>query len=131
MISSMFKLIYYLGTSENLTKYKCFCRYKDGCDYMGEHRDDEADLVDGYPIASLSLGQSRDFVFRHADSRGKNAKRNIDPVKIELKHGSLLMMNSPTNTYWYHSLPQRKKLLNVRVNMTFRKMTSNAKRDLT
>lgn len=105
-------------------------RYKDGCDYMGEHRDDEADLVRGHPIASLSLGQARDFVFRHVDARGKHAKRNIEPVKIELQHGSLLMMNHPTNTYWYHSLPQRKKLLGVRINMTFRKMTSRAKRDL-
>ncbi|KAL4223357.1 Alpha-ketoglutarate-dependent dioxygenase alkB 2 [Mactra antiquata] len=87
-------------------------RYKDGKDHMGEHRDDEKDLVQGHPIASLSLGQPRDFIFKHADSRGKNAKCNIDPVKIELQHGSLLLMNHPTNTFWYHSLPQRKKLLN-------------------
>lgn len=89
---------------------------------MGEHRDDEKDLVAGYPIASLSLGQPRDFIFKHADARGKNAKRKIDTVKIELAHGSLLMMKEPTNTYWYHSLPQRKKLTQVRINMTFRKM---------
>jgi alkylated DNA repair dioxygenase AlkB len=50
------------------------CRYKDGCDYIGEHRDDEADLVCGHPIASLSLGQPRDFIFRHIDARGKHAK---------------------------------------------------------
>ena len=89
---------------------------------MGEHRDDEKDLVHGYPIASLSLGQARDFIFKHTDSRGKNAKRCIDPVKIELQHGSLLMMKHPTNTYWYHALPPRKRLPNVRINMTFRKM---------
>lgn len=103
-------------------------RYKDGKDYMGEHRDDEKDLVHGYPIASLSLGQPRDFVFRHADSRGKNATLKIEPVKLELQHGSLLMMKHPTNTFWYHSLPQRKKLTNVRINMTFRKMVTSAKK---
>ncbi|VDI81515.1 alpha-ketoglutarate-dependent dioxygenase alkB homolog 2 [Mytilus galloprovincialis] len=105
-------------------------RYKDGHDHMGEHRDDEEDLVPGHPIASLSLGQPRDFVFRHADSRGKHAKRKIDSISVELQHGSLLMMNNPTNKFWYHSLPQRKRLMNVRINMTFRKMTQLAKRDI-
>ncbi|XP_071166600.1 DNA oxidative demethylase ALKBH2-like [Mytilus edulis] len=104
-------------------------RYKDGHDHMGEHRDDEEDLVPGHPIASLSLGQPRDFVFRHADSRGKHAKRKIDSISVELQHGSLLMMNNPTNKFWYHSLPQRKRLMNVRINMTFRKMTQLAKRE--
>jgi alkylated DNA repair dioxygenase AlkB len=97
-------------------------RYKDGHDYIGEHRDDEKDLVSGHPIASLSLGQPRDFIFKHASARGKNATCKIDPVKLELEHGSLLVMKHPTNTYWYHSLPQRKKLTQVRINMTFRKM---------
>ena len=89
---------------------------------MGEHKDDEDDLVHGHPIASLSLGQPRDFVFRHGDSRGKNAKRKIDPVKLVLEHGSLLMMLYPTNTYWYHSLPARKSAQGIRINMTFRLM---------
>jgi alkylated DNA repair dioxygenase AlkB len=50
--------------------------------------------VCGHPIASLSLGQPRDFIFRHIDARGKHAKRDIDVVKIELQHGALLMMNT-------------------------------------
>ncbi|XP_078596750.1 DNA oxidative demethylase ALKBH2-like [Branchiostoma floridae x Branchiostoma japonicum] len=100
-------------------------RYKDGNDHMGEHRDDEKDLVREAPIASLSLGQKRDFIFKHCDARGKSAKRAIDPVKLELEHGSLLMMNYPTNRYWYHSLPVRKKALGVRINMTFRSMVTS------
>ncbi|XP_030847398.1 DNA oxidative demethylase ALKBH2 [Strongylocentrotus purpuratus] len=95
-------------------------RYADGNNYMGEHRDDEKDLVASSPIASLSLGQHRDFIFRHCEARGAQAKRKVPPVKLELEHGSLLMMNYPTNVYWYHSLPVRKKALNIRVNMTFR-----------
>ncbi|XP_072164440.1 LOW QUALITY PROTEIN: DNA oxidative demethylase ALKBH2-like [Diadema setosum] len=95
-------------------------RYANGSDYMGEHRDDEKDLVATSPIASLSLGQHRDFVFRHCEARGSHAKRNIAPVKLELEHGSLLVMNYPTNVYWYHSLPVRKRALHVRINMTFR-----------
>lgn len=103
-------------------------RYKDGRDHMGEHKDDEKELVKQSPIASLSLGQERDFVFRHECARGSQNKKNkphrdIVPVKIQLQHGSLLMMNYPTNCHWYHALPPRKKLPPaVRINMTFRNM---------
>ena len=84
-------------------------RYKDGNDYIGEHKDDETELVAGHPIASLSLGEARDFVFRHQDSRGRKASRCIDPVSVELQHGTLLMIKHPTNNYWYHwYISQRK-----------------------
>lgn len=105
-------------------------RYQDGRDHMGEHKDDEKDLVRKSPIASLSLGQARDFVFRHECARGSQSKkteprRDIAPIKIELQHGSLLMMNYPTNCHWYHALPQRKKLPPaIRINMTFRNMVT-------
>ncbi|XP_014874253.1 LOW QUALITY PROTEIN: DNA oxidative demethylase ALKBH2 [Poecilia latipinna] len=97
-------------------------RYKDGQDHMGEHRDDEKELDPSCPIASVSLGAARDFVFRHRDARGKRSNRRIDPVKLELAHGSLLLMNPPTNTFWYHSLPVRKKVLSPRINLTFRRI---------
>ena len=97
-------------------------RYNDGDDHMGEHRDDETDLVPKSAIASVSLGQPRDFIFRHRDARGKGAKRKIDPVKLELSHGSLLLMKHPTNVYWFHSLPVRKKAICPRINLTFREM---------
>lgn len=69
-------------------------RYGDGNDHMGEHRDDESDLIRGAPIASLTFGQARDFVFKHKDARGKKASRkDISPVTVCLEHGSLLVMN--------------------------------------
>ena len=46
-------------------------RYKDGSEHMGEHRDNEQELVQTAPIASLSFGQTRDFVLRHKDSCGR------------------------------------------------------------
>ncbi|GBM29439.1 DNA oxidative demethylase ALKBH2 [Araneus ventricosus] len=97
-------------------------RYKDGSDHMGEHRDDEKELDTQAPIASLSFGAVREFAFRHMDSRGKNAKSNIPKQKIDLYPGSLLLMEYPTNKFWYHSLPARKNVFGVRVNLTFRKM---------
>ncbi|CAL1616029.1 unnamed protein product [Knipowitschia caucasica] len=106
-------------------------RYKDGLDHMGEHRDDEKELDPLCPIASLSFGAVRDFIFRHKDSRGKNSQQYIEPVKLELAHGSLLLMNPPTNTYWYHSLPIRKKVTTPRINLTFRRIVMRGKKCIT
>ncbi|XP_068896845.1 DNA oxidative demethylase ALKBH2-like isoform X2 [Tenebrio molitor] len=98
-------------------------RYRNGNDHIGEHKDNEAELDKNTPIASLSFGQQRLFVLKHQDARKKGtAKRNVPPVKVELQHGSLLLMNPPTNSYWYHSLPSKKSAPGVRINMTFRKI---------
>ena len=114
-------------------------RYKDGRDHIGEHRDDEHELEQSAPIASLSFGQARDFILRHKDARGwkngigqgRGGKRGrlsggttplIEPVKIELSHGSLLVMCHPTNSTWYHSLPVRRRALHPRINLTFRRL---------
>lgn len=99
-------------------------RYKDGSDHIGEHRDDEKDLDHTVPIASLSFGQPRDFVLKHGDARRK--VRHVEPVKICLEHGSLLLMNPPTNRYWYHSLPPRKAAVGPRVNLTFRRLHTSS-----
>lgn len=97
--------------------------YRTGSDHMGEHRDNEQELCPQAPIASLSFGQERDFVFRHRDARGRGARRKeIKPVKVCLAHGSLLVMYPPTNREWYHSLPARKNAPWARLNLTFRKM---------
>ncbi|XP_072944303.1 DNA oxidative demethylase ALKBH2-like isoform X2 [Epargyreus clarus] len=98
-------------------------KYRNGNDHMGEHRDNEPDLDPDYPIASVSLGQERPFVLKHKDARKPGPKKkNIPPVIINLEHGSILLMNPPTNEVWYHSLPTRKKLPGPRINLTFRKM---------
>ncbi|GFR28028.1 DNA oxidative demethylase ALKBH2 [Trichonephila clavata] len=102
-------------------------RYKDGEDHMGEHRDDEKELVPTAPIASLSFGQARDFIFRHKDTKKKNSNVNIPRKTINLESGSLLLMEYPTNKFWYHSLPKRKGALGVRINLTFRKMVLKRK----
>ncbi|XP_051017920.1 DNA oxidative demethylase ALKBH2 isoform X2 [Acomys russatus] len=70
---------------------------------------------------------NRDFVFRHRLSRGKRTRRTVEAVRLQLAHGSLLMMNHPTNAHWYHSLPVRKKVLAPRVNLTFRKILPTRK----
>ena len=105
-------------------------RYKNGSQYMGYHQDNEKDLDETSPIASLSFGQSRDFLFKHVSSKGGHLKKEPIPnVKLLLEHGSLLIMDPPTNQFWYHSLPKRSttKCLNPRINLTFRKMKLHKK----
>ncbi|XP_028312272.1 DNA oxidative demethylase ALKBH2 [Gouania willdenowi] len=110
------------NTTGRIFNFVLINRYKDGRDHMGEHRDDERELDPLWPIASVSLGATRDFIFRHRDARGKQSNRRIQPVKLELANGSLLLMNPPTNSMWYHSLPIRKKVIRPRINLTFRRI---------
>ncbi|XP_063171379.1 DNA oxidative demethylase ALKBH2 isoform X2 [Candoia aspera] len=86
------------------------------------HIRERVHLVTGHTFNFVLI--NRDFIFRHGASRGKNPSRRIGPVKLQLDHGSLLVMNFPTNRYWYHSLPSRKKVLAPRINLTFRKIRS-------
>lgn len=102
-------------------------RYKDGCDHIREHRDDERELAPGSPIASVSFEACRAFLFQHKDSRGKRPRQTVEAVKLQLAHGSLLMMNHCTNTHWYHSLPIRKKVLAPQGNLTFQKILPTKK----
>lgn len=104
-------------------------RYADGRDKMGEHKDDEKELDMNVPIASLSVGQERDFVFRHQDvvrkrKGGNGVVDGLSIYKMVLKNGMLLLMRRPTNQFWYHSLPARSPNTcpGVRVNLTFRKI---------
>ena len=43
---------------------------------------------------------------------------------LHLEHGSLPVMEPPTNDNWYHGLPKRSvsRCPNPRINLTFRKM---------
>ncbi len=86
--------------------------YRDGNDCMGWHADNEKELESEESIASLSLGTSRDFVFKH---RKKSLKE-----KISLGHGDLLIMRPECQDNWLHSVPRRKKVFDIRVNLTFR-----------
>lgn len=87
--------------------------YRDGSDSMGWHADNEPELGTDPVIASLSLGQQRTFKLRRRDDH----KRQFD---LELEHGSLLLMAGTTQQYWQHALPKRKRLMQPRINLTFR-----------
>ena len=87
--------------------------YRDGNDYMSWHSDDEKELGKNPVIASVSLGCERDFLFRMKSNK-------LEKVKILLKNGSLLVMQSETQHFWQHSVPKRKMATTPRLNLTFR-----------
>ena len=88
--------------------------YHDGSEGMSWHSDDEKELVKDGPIASLSLGAERRFLFRH--------KKTKKTVELQLANGSLLLMKGTTQTNWLHRLPPSAKIKAPRINLTFRKM---------
>lgn len=86
--------------------------YHNGQEGMAWHSDAEKDLKRDGAIASLSFGAARKFAFKH--------KRTKETVSMVLEHGSLLLMKGTTQTHWLHRLPSARRILNPRINLTFR-----------
>ena len=91
--------------------------YRDGEDCNGWHRDNEPELGSNPNIASLSLGETRDFLVKHRFQKDRR-------LKLSLQAGSCLLMSGEMQSYWLHSLPRRKKVNSPRINLTFRWINS-------
>ena len=89
-----------------------FNLYRDGQDRMGWHADDEPEIDPSFPIASLSLGSTRDLQFRHRFSGTR--------CDVHLDDGDLLLMDPDCQKLWMHGLPVRKRVKQARLNLTFR-----------
>lgn len=86
--------------------------YHDGSEGMAWHSDGEKDLKKHGAIASLSLGATRKFLFKHKSTQEK--------VEFTLASGHLLVMKDETQTFWLHRLPPTKTVHHPRINLTFR-----------
>lgn len=86
--------------------------YQEGRQGMGWHSDNENTLGPQPVIASLSLGATRKFCFRH-NSRATR-------VELLLQHGQLLVMQGQTQRYWKHALMKSTRVQQPRINLTFR-----------
>ncbi|MDP9959752.1 alpha-ketoglutarate-dependent dioxygenase AlkB family protein [Chryseobacterium lathyri] len=87
--------------------------YRDGNDSVAWHRDKESELGNRPVIASISLGQVRNFDFRKADNH-----RN--KYSLPLQHGSLLIMKGDLQVNWEHRIAKSAKPMKPRINLTFR-----------
>ncbi len=93
-------------------------RYRDGRDSMGWHSDDEIELGARPMIASVSLGATRQFRLREKNNKSHS-------VRLELSHGSVLLMGGDTQKNWQHCLPKTTRLYEERINLTFRRLPSS------
>ncbi|MFI8553701.1 alpha-ketoglutarate-dependent dioxygenase AlkB family protein [Psychrobacter sp. NPDC077938] len=91
--------------------------YPSGADGMGYHADDEKELCHQPVIASLSLGATRKFVFKH--------KKTQDKVELYLESGQLVVMHGDTQTFWKHTITKTKTVDTGRISLTFRHMLTS------
>ncbi|MBA3648150.1 MAG: alpha-ketoglutarate-dependent dioxygenase AlkB [Chitinophagales bacterium] len=87
--------------------------YRDGNDSVSWHRDNESVLRVNPIIASVSFGATRTFKFRHISD--KTLLR-----KVDLTHGTYVLMKGSTQHFWEHHIPKAKNILTPRVSLTFR-----------
>jgi alkylated DNA repair dioxygenase AlkB len=88
--------------------------YRNERDSVGWHSDHEKEFGKAPVIASLSLGETRLFKFRHKTR--KDQKRMV----LELTDGSLLLMAGATQQWWQHAIDKETPPRGPRVNLTFR-----------
>ncbi|MEQ8955722.1 MAG: alpha-ketoglutarate-dependent dioxygenase AlkB [Gammaproteobacteria bacterium] len=90
--------------------------YRDGRDSVAWHADDEPELGPAPVIAALSLGAERPFEFRPKPGYPGRKQR------LQLRHGSLLIMGKTIQDKWMHQIPKVKGLNEPRVSLTFRQI---------
>jgi len=87
--------------------------YRDGRDSVAPHNDHLYEIVEGYPIALLSLGDTRRMTIR-----SKEPPRRV--LHLDLEAGSLLMMSWATQLHYTHGVPKTKDAVGERISLAFR-----------
>jgi alkylated DNA repair dioxygenase AlkB len=87
--------------------------YRDRHDSVAPHNDRLADLVEGQPIALLSLGATR-----RMEIRAKQPPRRL--LRLDLEAGSLLLMDYRTQQHYDHGIPKEKAAVGPRISLAFR-----------
>jgi len=91
--------------------------YRDHNDSVAWHRDKESRYGKRPVIASISLGQTRNFDFRKKD-------HHQSKYSLPLPHGSLLIMKGDLQENWEHRIAKSTISMQERINLTFRLIIS-------
>ena len=87
--------------------------YRDSRDSVAPHNDHLYELVEGFPIALLSLGGTRRMTIR--------AKEPPRPaLHVDLEPGSLLLMSYATQLHYTHGVPKTREPVGPRISVVFR-----------
>jgi len=87
--------------------------YRDGRDSVAPHNDHLYELVEGHPIALLSLGSTRRMRIR-----AKEPPRRV--LDVDLEPGSLLLMSYATQLHYTHGVPKTTDDVGPRISLAFR-----------
>jgi len=87
--------------------------YRDGHDSVAPHNDKLTTLIDGQPIALVSVGDAR-----RMEIREKLPPRRV--VRIDLEPGSLLVMSHAMQHHYDHGVPKTKHAVGPRISLAFR-----------
>jgi len=87
--------------------------YRDGNDSVAPHNDRLQDLVEGEPIALLSLGGTRRMLIR-SKRPGEAA------VPIDLEAGSLLVMSYASQLHYTHGVAKTRARVDPRISVALR-----------
>lgn len=85
-----------------------------GNEYIGAHRDDTRDLVDGTPILTISLGGFRIFRLRAWK------QRSLGFIDLDAPHGAVFLMPWATNLAVTHEIVKRATMQDPRISLTMR-----------
>lgn len=88
-------------------------RYRDGRDSVAPHNDHLDEIVEGFPIALLSLGATRRMTIR-----AKAPPRRT--LHVDLESGSLLMMSYETQLHYTHGVAKVAYPVGQRISLAFR-----------
>lgn len=91
--------------------------YHNGSEAMSWHSDNEKEILKHSAIASVSFGAERKFGFKHNFSK--------EEISLLLENGSLLIMKDETQIYWKHKLYTNAKIIEPRINLTFRTIVND------
>jgi alkylated DNA repair dioxygenase AlkB len=87
--------------------------YRDGRDSVAPHNDHLDAIIEGSPIALLSLGATRRMTIC-AKEKPRRAQH------IALEHGSLLWMSYATQLHYTHGVPKTTEVVGERISLAFR-----------
>lgn len=87
--------------------------YRDHNDSVAWHRDKESRYDKRPVIASISLGQTRNFDFRKKD-------HHQSKYSLPLPHGYILIMKGNLQEEWEHRIAKSNVPMKERINLTFR-----------
>ena len=87
--------------------------YRDGRDSVAPHNDHLYEIRKGFPIALVSLGDTRRMTIR-----AKEPPRRV--MHIDLEPGSLFVMDYATQLHYTHGVPKTAEPVGERISLAFR-----------